>query len=1033
MADRINNLGNYADLAAVWEQHPEGGRDGDYVKIGAVEHYWSDVDRQWVALSSATHGGASQTVEGDMNVGGNLNVGGDAHVAGTLTVDDIQVGNGQQFKGQSTCTAFVFCRRTTKPSSPIGGSYNDPQPDGVLWHDGVPQGEAPIWMSKRIFTSDGLSPQGDWSDPVLMKDDESTDIEFSPYSADAVPPEPTAANRGAVWFDPTVHTYADWTSMVWMAIATKGIDGDGNVVYGPWTISLIKGERGADGDGYEIVFYRTKLKVAPVPVSSQTDFQNTDYCPSVSNKNDCQGDGDAFTDNPKGVDKDWRYEWAIKRKKRNGVWLSFSSPVLWASYSRDYYIGENGNWWVDGEDTERPAVATDGAVATIAGRVDVYSDDEAESGQRSLQSYPSTQGVDVGDCWVVANGEDGDDQDVSGHLFLYVGGDNDNWERNWEDLGEFKGEKGDPGDNGHSQYLYLAWAADVQFNDGSPQTFRSVTGFTTDPAVGQTYGWMGIKVSDTEISGMDSSANANLYKWNYLAGRDGIDYEHVYIRTSIPTPPVINANVTSYNRYQQPEFCPPVDNYGAYTYREGSANNTIESLTFTDDPGGISARWPYEWQARRDKVNGVWQMFTQPILHRNWAAQGQKGDDGAGQAYIVSDIDQIVVDCDSDGRPTAAVEQAFSASLRWGDDDCNLLTSRCSITEDTVGSIDKTYPLESGERKVAAIVYRIITAGIAQFPVLASGRITISLVGEDSDGNEHTAVKTIAVIANKQGLPGEDGQPGAAGVSGPCLRFRGEYSSTVDQSGAGYVWNDTFRDCVKGSDGYYLVNTRTSGSTPLGTPTTLNDKWVNGGDMKFFATELLLAENGIIQLLSTNKLIFLNANGHKTAGINEDGQGSYKTYYPDTGNLRKDDNADGWTYYYNNDEANTMAWKLGPGGDIIKITNSYWNTIMLALVSSTRPTGNTFTGSSRYTLAAHPQYMAGVSGMQAYNKKIFSAGTVASGSPVGKTAIADGYYTDMGQPIADVSSIESEAWELKIYHIVGGFVTEEFFIYSDAG
>ena len=133
------------------------------------------------------------------------------------------------------------------------------------------------------------------------------------------------------------------------------------------------------------------------------------------------------------------------------------------------------------------------------------------------------------------------------------------------------------------------------------------------------------------------------------------------------------------------------------------------------------------------------------------------------------------------------------------------------------------------------------------------------------------------------------------------------------------MWNDTYRDCVKYDGSYYLVNTSNNGGTPLGTPSAQNDKWMSAGaNLKFFATELLLAENGAINLLSSNVINLFNSQNQIVAKLNGDGEGSYRTYYPDTGRLRKDDNADGWTYYYNNDADNTLAWMLGPSGVIIR-------------------------------------------------------------------------------------------------------------------
>lgn len=65
---------------------------------------------------------------------------------------------------QTSLRAFSF-KRSTDPSfleTPIGGSFLSPVPvDGAVtgWTDGIPAGTARLFVSTRIFTSDGLTPQ----------------------------------------------------------------------------------------------------------------------------------------------------------------------------------------------------------------------------------------------------------------------------------------------------------------------------------------------------------------------------------------------------------------------------------------------------------------------------------------------------------------------------------------------------------------------------------------------------------------------------------------------------------------------------------------------------------------------------------------------------------------------------------------------------------------------------------------------------------------------------------------------------------
>lgn len=1413
--EKINKLGAFADLSAVWDKHPEGGRDGDYITIGTVAYYWDDLSRQWVRGSG--EGGSSypssQTIDGDLTVGGNLRVAGDAEFEGDVTINgELHLPNGDRYKGQSSYKSLVFTRADERPNTPTGGSYNNPLPDGNDWKDGIPPGNKPIWMSSRVFTSDGSAPQtSSWTVPMLMSDAENIDVEFSPQPTTGTPVPPIEGvngNLGWLWFDPVRNPNADWDKMNWMATRTKSVASNGSAVWSEWTIILIKGEngdgvqsvftvtngytpsisgsgyppsgwyksvdtltvnqgdvlwmserrfengawsawsapirlngvdglpgedgtdiefiykrmnrlpnsndsapsnqqnqddyvprsegwddnpsgvtadakyewacqrtkqpgdsqwsewvgpfvwsafgeRGMDGDGVEYVFIRTT--VFTPPTITESAVQEAERLPEVANYTSSYDtgeiDGNTFFDNPKGVNPTWLYEWVSKRKKVNGVWGTFSSPGLWATYSEQHTIDIDpvtGCWIIDGHLTDKKAIGTG---VTVRGRVDVYLDtDKTETSQKSLESYPLDLGdLEVGDCWIVENGTG-----VAGHLFLCVA-TTGTMSTMWQDLGEFKGEPG------QSQYMHIAWASKINFT-GNPQQFSSAENFTKNYVAGQSYDWMGVTVDANES---DATLEAVNYKWNYLKGKDGSDVEYVYLRTKVNTAPTITEAAV-----QTPERYPAVANYEDYT--AGDA----EHDTFTDDPNGVTDTWKYEWVSRREKSYNAntgkmeWGAFLSParlwsnwadpgapgesatiikpsvaqividasasgdvplaqqsqtvffrlfygdtqvtptsysatfggatvsnihllttgsdprvsvavaipstgattkdivvemsygthsasttvpvIINRagqngrdvyksivfmrssskptkpgnndgsynspvptgtysdngttrswddgvepgtlpvwmtsrifssdnqsppqesswndvvlmqdtdlydveftdadpesspgtpdnpasgvtwydpvndasylsthamNWMAQrvkvvtstgtswgswvvnrirGEKGNDGAGQAYVRVNISQVVIDCDSTGKPKTAKTGdnaiVVNAQLYWGDNPCSLITvtpvgggnySIISVDCDgfnlpVPGQTGSTYQITKSSSNIE------VKLSVKTSAAISSGNINFTLVGTDANNVEHVATLTVPIIANIQGATG------ATGSAGPVLRFRGVYSSDVDQSNSGYVWNDTYRDCVKFEGTYYLVNTSSNGGTQLGTPP--NSNWMSGGDMKFFATELLLAENGVIELLSTNKLIFTDANGHKTAGINEDGEGSHVTYYTESPyGKRKDDNADGWTYYYNNDADNTLAWMLGPSGVIIK-TGTVIK--MDRIRFSTTAVGNTPTyssGSNLYTITNRWVYSNENSGN---NGKVYKSDSLdASNEPSG-ALVESGTYAQASE------------------------------------
>jgi hypothetical protein len=44
----VNYLGAYESISQIWEAHPEGGREGDYIEIGEVQYSWDKYTSAWV-------------------------------------------------------------------------------------------------------------------------------------------------------------------------------------------------------------------------------------------------------------------------------------------------------------------------------------------------------------------------------------------------------------------------------------------------------------------------------------------------------------------------------------------------------------------------------------------------------------------------------------------------------------------------------------------------------------------------------------------------------------------------------------------------------------------------------------------------------------------------------------------------------------------------------------------------------------------------------------------------------------------------
>lgn len=153
---------------------------------------------------------------------------------------------------QSKFTSIVFIAAPigVPPStpSPDEGSFANPVPAG--WSDGIPTNQtsanSAIYMSKRIFTSDGNSPQEtEWSKPVIAYDSPYIDICFHPaIDGGATPAAPRVHGKQG---DTDLTTWHDTgnSNDVWMALSRKDV---GSSSWSDWLISKIKGENGLKGD-----------------------------------------------------------------------------------------------------------------------------------------------------------------------------------------------------------------------------------------------------------------------------------------------------------------------------------------------------------------------------------------------------------------------------------------------------------------------------------------------------------------------------------------------------------------------------------------------------------------------------------------------------------------------------------------------------------------------------------------------------------------------------------------------------------------
>lgn len=143
--------------------------------------------------------------------------------------------------GQTSFKSFVFLRSDEEPSTPEGGSYDSPLPSPLNgWSDGTPNGTERLWMSTRIFSSDGLYPQQDvWTKPEPLADSTDFDVEYSSVENPSFP-------TGHPNTNPEWSNISD-TTTIWMATSKKS-----NGEWSDWQVQKIKGEKGDKGSGIAV-------------------------------------------------------------------------------------------------------------------------------------------------------------------------------------------------------------------------------------------------------------------------------------------------------------------------------------------------------------------------------------------------------------------------------------------------------------------------------------------------------------------------------------------------------------------------------------------------------------------------------------------------------------------------------------------------------------------------------------------------------------------------------------------------------------
>lgn len=250
-------------------------------------------------------------------------------------------------------TRIVIAYKSTKsierPDTPVGGSWDYETntityPEGWSGSDSNPNGY--VWMSTATFSSKGTIVVP-WSTPVRLTGADGHDgadgsnIEFVyklTVTSLVTPTKPTGNSQTEAirqgWTDhPT--GISEQYQCEWVCSHNLQTDGSWSEWSDP-TIWSKWGVNGKDGDGVEYIYQRTKLPASPKEITDNNPDQD-EYIPQSA-----PGE-QPWTDNPKGVSEEFKYEWVSKRKYKGDThkWGNFSSPSLWAKWGDDGQDGQH--------------------------------------------------------------------------------------------------------------------------------------------------------------------------------------------------------------------------------------------------------------------------------------------------------------------------------------------------------------------------------------------------------------------------------------------------------------------------------------------------------------------------------------------------------------------------------------------------------------------------------------------------------------------------------------------------------------------
>ena len=159
----------------------------------------------------------------------------------------------QTIRGIDTKRGVVYMRSNNDSSvkTPTGGSYDNPVPTESAWSTEIPDGSAKLWVSTRMFTSNGKNQEEAWSTPKNLTHVQYTEtwystVENNPGNPDDNPDNWSKTGNNFIWI--AVRTIYNGSKQEWNIAKVVGKTG----ATGPTGAPGSDGVDGADGKSASI-------------------------------------------------------------------------------------------------------------------------------------------------------------------------------------------------------------------------------------------------------------------------------------------------------------------------------------------------------------------------------------------------------------------------------------------------------------------------------------------------------------------------------------------------------------------------------------------------------------------------------------------------------------------------------------------------------------------------------------------------------------------------------------------------------------